>query len=198
MRRTRRTGPDRALRAEQAGVTVLALCFLLGTLAGCGLAGGMSGTECSALQAYLNDYLAAVRGDGASAPPLAQSMWQTLRWPVLTVLLSLTAVRRVGIPLLFGVRGFLLAFAVAVFIRTLGAVGAALALLLFGLPGCAALPALFLLGMWGMTTQAQTGRSAQKEGGMPWLGVSAGALAVSICLERSVVPGLLGTLAGRV
>ena len=48
-----------------------------------------------------------------ASPPLLISVWETIRWPLLVFGLGFTTLGLLGIPLVFSVRGFLLAFSIA-------------------------------------------------------------------------------------
>lgn len=89
-------------------------------------------------------------GGEITAPALASLVWDTVRWPLLALLLGFTALGLLGLPLLFVVRGFLLAFSIASFVRLFGGVGCLLALLVFGVSGALSVPVLFVLGVQGL------------------------------------------------
>lgn len=89
-------------------------------------------------------------GGEITAPALASLVWDTVRWPLLALLLGFTALGLLGLPLLFAVRGFLLAFSIASFVRLFGGAGCLLALLVFGVSGALSVPVLFVLGVQGL------------------------------------------------
>ena len=64
-------------------------------------------------------------------------------------MLGVTVLGVLGLPVLFGVRGFFFAFPVACFCRIFGAAGLFPAFILFGLPAMLWAPALFLAGISG-------------------------------------------------
>ena len=156
------------------------------------------------LAEYLTSFLQSVQVQPAS-PPLLISVWETIRWPLLVFGLGFTTLGLLGIPLVFSVRGFLLAFSIASFVKMFGASGALLAFVVFGVSGCIALPALFVLGVQGWiasrclaTRMLGDGRRTLPYGRLYFLrcGVCACALCVCIFLESVVVPSLLAGAAG--
>ena len=110
-----------------------------------------------------------------------------------------------GLPVLFAVRGFLLAFSIASFVRLFGGTGCLLALLVFGVGGAFSVPALFVLGVQSfMTARTLAGRvwgeskAAPLYGRAYWLrcGGCAAALCVCMLLDGFAVPALVSGLAG--
>lgn len=187
-------------------LALLAVSFLLGGLLGCGFSASVSGGGNDTLAAYIKNYMAAVQAGLTQLPELLPLVWEVVRWPLFVLLLGFTALGIVGIPLLFAVRGFLFSFAVASFIRMFGAVGGALAFLLFGFTGLLALPVLFVLGVQSLTVSfAMFGRPFVKGKPSPLFdrayifrcGVCAAVLALCVLLEYIAVPALLGTIVHR-
>ena len=131
-------------------LAVTAACFLLGGLVGCLLASHIGGGGQESLAAYVEGFLRAAQAGEITAPALASLVWDTVRWPLLALLLGFTALGLLGLPLLFAVRGFLLAFSIASFVRLFGGVGCLLALLVFGVSGALSVPVLFVLGVQGL------------------------------------------------
>lgn len=186
-------------------LAVAAACFLLGGLAGCLLAGSVGGGGQESLAAYVEGFLQAAQAGEISPPALAALAWETLRWPLLALLLGFTALGLLALPLLFAVRGFLLAFSIASFVRLFGGAGCLLALLVFGVGGAVSVPVLFVLGVqsflaarilagrvWG------EGKAAPLYGRAYWLrcGGCAAALCVCMLLDGFAVPALVSGLAG--
>jgi len=122
-------------------------------------------------------------------------IWQTVRWPLLALLLGFTALGVLGLPLLFVVRGFLLSFSIASFVRMFGTAGSLFAFLVFGISNSLAIPVLFVLGVQGLTTAAQAaGRTSERGGGKEiWMHCGACACALSLCvlLDYFIVPELV-------
>lgn len=204
----KRRGMVRAGKASKGGrlsaLALLGTAFGLGAVLGCCLAGHLSDTENSALLSYMEGYLSALRNGGAAMPGPGEVLWETFRWHGLVFLLSFTAVGLVGIPVVFGIRGFLLSFAVASLIRVLGGRGVILAALVFGMTGLLSFPAFFVLGTQGAAACRALARRSAGGGKTPVYdkpyfircGLCAGALAVCACLERRVLPSILMILAG--
>ena len=153
---------DRWSTSADGSVLILAAvsaCFFLGGLAGCLLAGCVDGGGQESLAAYVEGFLRAAQAGETSPPALAALVWETLRWPLLALLLGFTALGLLALPLLFAVRGFLLAFSIASFVRLFGGTGCLLALLVFGVGGAFSVPALFVLGVQSfMTARTLAGR----------------------------------------
>ena len=186
-------------------LAVAAVFFFLGGLAGCLLAGSVDGGGQESLAAYVEGYLQAAQAGEASPPALAALVWETVRWPLLALLLGFTALGLLGLPLLFAARGFLLAFSIASFVRLFGGAGCLLALLVFGVGGAFTVPVLFVLGVQSLLT-ARTlagrvwgeGKSAPLYGRTYWLrcGGCAAALCVCMLLDGFAVPALVSGLVG--
>ena len=118
----------------------------------------------------------------------------------LVLLLGFSAVGLVGIPAVFGVRGFLLGFSIGSFVRFYGGAGGLLAALVFGVSGCVAVPVLFVLGVQSLLAartlalrMVEERRRLLPYGRRYWLccGVCAGGLAVCVLLEWAAVPSLV-------
>lgn len=124
----------------------LTVCFAVGALAGCFFAGVLGGETQRHLSAYLGDYFAVLRDGEPVAPSLFSAAWELCRWPLLVFVLGFTALGAVGVPVVFLVRGFLLSYSVAVFVRLFGVAGLAAAAAVFGVCAVFVLPALFVLG----------------------------------------------------
>lgn len=186
---------------EGPTLLAVAVCFFLGGAAGCILAFSVSGEGGGGLNAYLTGFLAAAEAGETVRPALWSLVWEILRWPLLILLFSCTAIGTVGIPVLFAVRGFLLSFSIASFARALGGGGELLALLLFGLPGAAAVPALFVLGTGGLLSSRTLTRRVPGEGTgsgralLIFCGVCTAGFIASILLEYLAVPALLPEVA---
>ena len=186
-------------------LAVLAAAFAAGALAGLLRAAQVGGEGQESLSAYLQVYLEAARTGNATPPEPAAALWEAARWPLLTLLLSFTALGAVGIPAIFAVRGFLLSFAVASFVRIFGGAGAILAFFAFGFTGTISLPVLFLLGVQGLLSALARAGQAMGGGKGPtappgrafWLrsGLCAAGLVLSALLECWAVPALLASVA---
>lgn len=185
-------------------LVVLSVCFFLGGVAGCVLAGKVDGGGSESLAAYLDGFLAVAGTEGVSGPALLPLIWEVVRWPLLTVLLGFTALGLLGIPILFLARGFLLSFAIASFTRGIGSAGGLMAAAVFGLSGLFSIPALFVLGVQGVNAARSLAGRALGEGkrsapfGKAYFlrcGVCGAAFCVCVLLEYLAVPALVSGLA---
>ena len=185
-------------------LSVCGASVFLGGAAGCVLVSCVGGGGGTQLSAYLQMFLTAAR-EGQTAPPsLLPLIWNTIRWPLLTLLLGFTALGVLGLPVLFAVRGFLLCFSISSFVLMYGNAGSLLAFVIFGISSCTAIPVLFILGVQSMFSACRlAGRSGPGGGRSTGFerqhavrcGVCAGALCVSVLLEYLVVPALTADLA---
>ena len=184
---------------------ILSACFLAGGLAGCLLAAQVGGAGEASLNQYLEAFLLAAQEGAVDVPALWAQIWDTLRWPLFALLLGFTALGVLGVPVLFTLRGFLLAFSIASFVRAFGGAGWLLACLVFGIGGVLSLPALFVLGVQSiLSARALAARvRGEGKGRVLWgrdclvrCALCLGAVCVCILLERTVVPALLSGAAG--
>ena len=186
---------------------VVSASFLLGGLAGCLLSTFVGGAGQESLRAYLESFLSTAQSGGTASPALAVQLWDILRWPALALLLGFTALGVLGLPILFAVRGFLLAFSIAAFVRIFGSAGCLLAFLIFGIGGGFSIPALFVLGVQGLGAARTLASRFLGEGKAPSpygrayflrCGGCAAALCVCVVLERFAVPALVSGTAGMI
>ena len=189
---------DSRLR-EMLPSLILSACFVAAALLGCLMAQQAGEGSMEALECYLLDYLSMYREIGGVSPSLWTVIWELCRWPVFIFILGFTALGAMAIPAIFCIRGFLLSYAVAVFLRVFGRVGAGAALAAFGVPVLGILPAMFLLGRWAFPSAVRLALGALGEGHMSLLAVRSlhvllpgGAiLGVAVFLQWSVMPQLL-------
>ena len=186
-------------------LAILSAVFLIGALAGILLAAQVGGEGQESLSIYLQSYLEAAKTGNAIPPEPLAALWETIRWPLLTLLFGFTALGAIGIPIIFIVRGFLLSFAVSSFVRIVGGAGAILAFFAFGFTGLISLPVLFLLGVQGLLSSTALARKVLVGGKVPsaspnrifWfrIGLCTAALAFSAMIECWAVPVLLASVA---
>lgn len=191
------------LSGRTAALILLSVLFLIGGIAGCFFAGLIRDTG-DVLADYLWGCLDQLSQSGISGRFLSV-LWEIVRFPLLTVLLSFTALGVVGLPFLFAVRGFLLCYAISVFYRLFGAEGLILALVLFGLSAFIWLPVLLLLGRQGWLGAYGLLRRAMGDGRCPLgyngryftcCGLCAAALCLCAGMEYLAVPILLQRITG--
>ena len=176
----------------------LGVCFAAGALGGFFFSGW--GGDDPALLDYLSRCFQAAGQGGGVEPPLWDSIWDLLRWPLAAFLLGSTALGSAGIPLLLGARGFLLSFAAATFARLFGLPGMAASFAAFGVSALVAVPVLFVVSAdafrqslgrlsgdrppaWGQRVQALT--------------PCAGLLVLAVALQQTVMPALFTAVCAR-
>lgn len=191
------------LSGQTAALVLLGAAFVLGSVAGCLMAGGMDSGGQGALREYLDGYLA-LMGQDSFAPRFWPMVWDVARFPLLAAVLGFTALGVVGLPMLFGIRGFLLSYAVSAFYRLYGLSGQVPAFLLFGLSALLWMPVLFHLGVQGLLCAYGLLRRSLGEGRYPlgidrsyWVrcGVCTGVLCVCAAIEYLAVPVLFQAVA---
>lgn len=184
-------------------LAALSACFLLGGALGAVFGGLMSETSAQELADYLSTYFTLAREGGVTVEFWSVA-WEQFRLLIAVILLGLTALGAAGIPLLFGVRGFLLAFSVSGLCRVFGAAGLVPALFLFGLPAFFWAPILFLTGGQCLNGTWVLLRRLLLESWEPlpftsayWgrLGLWAAAMMVCVMLEYLAAPVLLSAAA---
>lgn len=191
-------------------LAVISLSFLLGGLAGCLMSSFVGGPGQESLRNYLEFFLGSAQSGEMCTPGLALQLRDLLRWPVAALLLGFTALGVLGLPLLFAIRGFLLAFSIAAFVQMFGSAGCLIAFLIFGIGGSFSVSALFVLGAQSLAASRRLASRFLGEGKEPSpygrayflrCGGCAAALCVCLFLERFAVPALVsgaaGVIAGR-
>lgn len=128
---------------------ILSVAFLVGGIAGCVLVNQVGGNGEAALEEFFEKYLTVVNSGESTQPSVPSLVWETFRWPLFILVLSVTPLGLFAIPVLFLVRAFLLSFSIASFFRVLGTSGLTLAFTLFGFTGLLNIPVLFVLGVHG-------------------------------------------------
>ena len=199
----RRTGKRIGSATSLDGVTrlaILAVCFGLGALGGF-LFSALSGDSVE-LMDYLQQYFQSAGQGGGLEPSLAATVWDLVRWPLAAFLLGLVPLGAVGVPLLMGGRGFLLAFAAATFARLFHLPGVAAALAVFGVTLLVAVPVLFVVA------EDAFRQSLSRLPGAPsvpihWteriqaLAPCAGLLVLAAALQQTVMPALFSAVCAR-
>lgn len=180
------------LPPEQGGaLAILGIAFLLGGTAGCLFAAVSNGAGVRELSDYLSGYLT-LAGEGELSRSLWPVLWGELKYPLAAVVLCVTALGAVGLPVIFGVRGFFFSFQSACFFRVFGARGLFPAFALFGLPALLWAPALFLAGTPGFISARKLLRRSlgEERGGSPLLD-GACWYRVGLCVGLGLAAGLL-------
>lgn len=191
------------LSGQAAALILLSALFLIGSAIGC-VAAGLIRDPSGALLDYVRGCLELLSQDGVM-PQFFSVLWETARFPVVTVLLGFTALGVAGLPVLFAVRGFLLCYAVSVFYRILGLPGLVSGFILFGFSALIWMPVFFHLGGRGLLGSYGLLRRAMGDGHYPLrynggflisCGVCAAALCLCAMLECLAVPILLQRVSG--
>ena len=137
-----------AKRTQWSGiwcVLTIAGSFLAGGVLGC-LFGALTGdTGAEEIERYLRDFFA-LSAAGEVMWTVPTVLWHRGRWLLCCGIFGLSALGILFLPVLFGLRGFLLAFGVSCFVRIFGAAGLLPATLMFGVPAILWLPGFLLLG----------------------------------------------------
>jgi len=191
-----------AVHTTVSSLFLLGICFFLGTVGGYIWSAGTA-KNVDILTSYIQGYLSAVSDGDWFLPSLGSVVWNVFRWPLITFLLAFTVIGRIGIPIVFTVRGILLSFAVTSFVAALGYEGAWIAFLLFGVSGLFALPALFVLGVQGidicrsLTSKLPRGsRKAYNRTCLFRSAICAAVLVLCVFLEQTLIPSALLLTAG--
>lgn len=198
----RRSGKPRRAASSWDGATrlvVLAVCFSLGALGG--FLFSALGVGSGELTDYLRGYFQSA-GQGGAEPSLAANVWDLIRWPLAAFLLGLVPLGVVGVPLLMGVRGFLLAFAAATFARLFHLPGVAAALTAFGMTLLIAVPVLFVVAADAFR-QSLSRLPGAASTPVHWaeraraLTPCAGLLVLAVALQQTVMPALFSAVCAR-
>lgn len=199
----RRTGKRIGSATSWDGVTrlaILAVCFGLGALGG--FLFSALGEESGELLDYLRGYFQAAGQDGGLEPSLPSTVWDLIRWPLAAFLLGLVPLGAVGVPLLMGGRGFLLAFAAATFARLFHLPGVAAALAAFGVTLLVAVPVLFVVAADAFR-QSLSRLPGAASAPIHWteraraLAPCAGLLVLATALQQTVMPALFSAVCAR-
>ena len=181
-------------------LAVLAICFGLGALGGF-LFSALSGDSPELLD-YLRQYFRSVGEGGGPELSLATVVWDLIRWPLAAFLLGLTSIGVVGVPVLMGARGFLLAFAATTFARLFHLPGLAAALAAFGVTVLVAVPVFFAVAEDAFR-QSMSRLPGAASAPARWseraaaLAPCAGLLILAAALQQTVMPALFSAVCTR-
>lgn len=187
----------------------LALFFLIGVILGQVLAGKVSPSAGTELQAYLRGYVQLERSVQTQLETVGSALMLYFRYPLLAFLLGFASVGILLLPCVTVAYGFFLSFSVCCFTATFGADGVLLALAVFGLRTLVTLPCFFLLAVpsWetaGSLASLSLGRGHRIAtvlyGKSCWIrfALCTVVLLVGVCLEIVFGPWLLHLMLGRV
>ena len=181
-------------------LVVLSACFGLGALGGF-LFSALSGDSPELLD-YLWRYFRSAGEGGGLEPSLVAVIWDLIRWPLAAFLLGLAPIGIVGVPVLMGARGFLLAFAVTTFARLFHLPGLAAALAAFGVTVLVAVPVLFVVAEDAFC-QSLSRLPGAASAPAHWserirtLAPCAGLLTLAVALQQAVMPALFSAVCAR-
>lgn len=181
-------------------LAVLAVCFGLGALGGF-LFSALSGDSPELLD-YLRLYFRSVGEGGGLELSLVAVIWDLIRWPLAAFLLGLAPIGVLGIPMLMGARGFLLAFAATTFARLFHLPGLAAALAAFGVTVLLAVPVLFVVAEDAFR-QSLSRLPGAASAPAHWseraqaLAPCAGLLVLAVALQQTVMPALFSAVCAR-
>ena len=181
-------------------LAVLAICFGLGALGGF-LFSALSGDSPELLD-YLQLYFRSAGEGGGLELSLIAVVWDLIRWPLAAFLLGLAPVGVVGIPVLMGARGFLLAFAATTFARLFHLPGLAAAMAAFGVTVLLAVPVLFAVAEDAFR-QSLSRLPGAASAPAHWseraqaLAPCAGLLVLAVALQQTVMPALFSAVCAR-
>lgn len=191
------------LSGRAAALLLLSGLFFVGSVVGC-VTAGLVRDPSGALLHYVQNWMEQM-SQGGAAPHILSVLWETMRFPILVVLLGFTAFGVVGLPMLFAIRGFLLCYAISVFYRILGLNGLVLGFVLFGVSAFLWMPVFFQLGVQGVLgsfvfvrrARGDTRCSLRCHGVFfACCALSVAVLCLSAALECMVVPILLQRVSG--
>lgn len=182
---------------------LLAAFFVGGVIAGQVLSARVSAEAVGQLRRYLADFLRVEENRTLAA--LGATALIYFRYPLLAVLLAFTVAGVVLLPCAAAVLGALLSFSVCCFTLCFGSGGVLLALAVLGLRCLVTLPCFFLLAADGWSASAALGGLSFGRGRPAAVGISwpricgaAAVLTAGICVEWSLLPGLVRFVLARV
>ena len=199
----RRTGKQIKAAFSWNGLTrlaVLSVCFGLGALGGF-LFSALS-EDSPELLDYLWQYFRSAGEGGGLEPSLGAVIWDLIRWPLAAFLLGLAPAGAVGVPVLMGARGFLLAFAATTFARLFHLPGLAAALAAFGVTVLVAVPVLFVVAEDAFR-QSLSRLPGAASAPVHWseraraLAPCAGLLVLAVALQQTMMPALFSAVCAR-
>lgn len=181
-------------------LAVLAICFAVGTMGGFFLS--VAGGEEPELLDYLGRYFQSASQGNGITPALGSTIWDLGRWPAIVFLLGLTSLGVVGIPMVVGMRGFLLSYAATTFARLFHLPGVMAALTAFGVTALVSVPILFIVAAdaFRQSLSRLPGAPASPD---HWsqrtavLAPSVGLLVLAVALQQTVMPALFSAVCTR-
>lgn len=133
--------------SDWKGILLICLPFLLGGILGALICASGAEGDNEGLKEYLETYLTLAQRSEVSLPSFAALLWEYLRYPLFAFLMGFAGIGLIALPVLFGVRGFLLGYTITAFASVFGVDGILIAFLLIGIPELVVLPIFFALGV---------------------------------------------------
>lgn len=183
-------------------IVALFACFVGASILGCWTVAAAGSTGIDTLSSFLRDYLNLLDDGSALSPSIWAVIWELCRWPALVLLLGFTALGAVAIPAMFCVRGFLLSYALASFVRVFGVTGIFAAFAVFGMTALVSVPVLFCMGAFAFPSSLRlaAGVLGSRQAGLfpkeKLLGLipCGGLLLLAVFVQWSVMPQLLSAV----
>ena len=178
-------------------ILTVSCCFLVGGVLGSFLGMCTGGSGAAEIDLFLHDFLtlAGTREVIWSVPAV---LWHRGRWLLCCCILGLSSLGIVFLPVLFGLRGFLLAFGASCFVQVFGAMGLIPAVLLFGIPALLWTPGFLVCGVVCLRRSLQTvGKVEPLPVGDLRSGMCTAGFFLVLCVmfECGLLPGLLSAAA---
>ena len=178
----------------------LSVVFLLGALVGCIFTAFAEENGVVELGQYLSQYFELLKRNEIEVS-FGRVLWSQGRYFLYVVLFSLSVIGVGMIPMLVGIRGFLIAFSYASCYRMFGMSGLWVALVLFGIPAFFWYPGFLLLsaqGFFGSLSMIRRGESDSEKSFSrrfpTWRQMIYGMifLAIAVIVEYRIVPIAIG------
>lgn len=142
---------------------LISICCGMGIILGCFFALWTQDIGTDALSRYIESYLTLEPRDEWLGQVVKQG-WNVLRLPLMVILLRFTVLGVLVIPLVVGMKGFLLSFAVSAFVRCYGVRGEAAAMMLFGASSAVEVGILLLLAVDSWVIARERGAGKERNG----------------------------------
>lgn len=181
-------------------LAVLSACFSAGAVGG--FLFSVAGGESPELTDYLQQYFLSVSQGYGIEPSLGATVWDLVRWPLAVFFLGLIPAGTVCVPLVMGVRGFLLTYAATTLARLFHMPGMAAALAAFGITILVAVPVLFVVAADAFR-QSLSRLPGALSPPASWpdraraLAPCAGLLVLAVALQQTVMPALFSAVCAR-
>lgn len=130
---------------RDAGLTVSAIAFLLGSATACICAKYVAGDGLDSLSAYVLNYIDVLKAGSFIRPGFFTVVFDVLKYAALIFVAGFSFLGVAAVPIIMAMRGFFLCFSISAFVIAFGYAGFTIALAVFGLSSLIILPCLFAL-----------------------------------------------------